>query len=134
MTHNAAPSELPDAVFLAALEDDLNTPQAISELHRISKELTPDQMLSSARLLGLLAQENDPIFWPDLPGYAAEYEATIRELLDLRKLAREKRDFESSDRLRKGFADAGLIVQDTPQGAVWSESPNFDPKKLEALK
>jgi len=58
----------------------------------------------------------------------------VERLLKERADARAARDFVRADILRDGFAAAGLIVRDTPDGAVWEASDSFDPTKLEALR
>ena len=57
----------------------------------------------------------------------------IEALLVERAAARKARDFARADALRDGFAAAGVIVKDTPEGAEWELAPDFDAAKLEAL-
>ncbi|MDX1448054.1 MAG: cysteine--tRNA ligase [Acidimicrobiia bacterium] len=48
-----------------------------------------------------------------------EPESTIEALLERRTKARSERDFATSDAIRDGLAEAGIIVEDTPDGARW---------------
>ena len=45
-----------------------------------------------------------------------------QELLDRRVAARDRRDWEESDRLRALLAERGIIVEDTPQGQRWKRA------------
>jgi cysteinyl-tRNA synthetase len=141
-TANATPTEAPDERLLSALADDLNTPQAIAELHRISKEGTSDQLASSARLLGLLMREGDPAFNSHVASYDSEFEETIRETIELRRLgletAREaalaSKNFSAVDALKSALTAAGVEVRMTKSGVELVPGPDFDPAKLEALQ
>jgi cysteinyl-tRNA synthetase len=64
-----------------------------------------------------------------------EHQELIKELLEQRQLARANKDYARADILRDGFQEAGLVVQDDPDGGVtYKRLDNFDPSKLEALK
>ena len=63
-----------------------------------------------------------------------EVASLVERLLGERAAARKAKDFARADALRDGFAAAGVLVKDTPDGATWELSPDFDPAKLEALK
>lgn len=139
---DATPTEAPDERLLAALCDDLNTPQAIAELHRISKEDSPDALASSARLLGLLMNEGDAAFYPNVAGYDLVFEELIAETIALRKqaleLARDSaiatKDFSDVDRMKRELLSAGVEVRMSKTGVELVPGPDFDPAKLEALK
>ena len=126
-------TDAPDGVVsdgvLAALADDLNTAGAIAELYRLAGEGDAAGLKASARLLGFLTE--------DLGGWDAidtgDYGARIEALLKERAAVRAAKDFARSDALRDGFAAAGVIVKDTPDGATWEAGPDFDPSKLDEL-
>ncbi|MFM8501813.1 MAG: cysteine--tRNA ligase, partial [Fluviibacter sp.] len=44
-----------------------------------------------------------------------EIEARIQERLD----ARKTKDFATADRVRKELLEAGVVLEDTPQGTIW---------------
>ena len=118
-----------DAGFTAALEDDLNTPKAIAELHQLDDQVS---LLSGAdalsaklklkgcgALLGLLQQEPEDWFsWrpPDAVLDAAEIESRIAA----RATARARRRFEEADHIRDGLAVEGVVLEDKPDGTtIW---------------
>ncbi len=124
--------DAPHPDVLAALADDLNTPLALSALHRIAREEAPQTLLNSARILGLLQGEFESSFQGKT--FDAEIEATIEEMIELRKIARENKDFAQADKVRDAFVAAGVTIKDTKDGVSWEVGPDFDPSKLEALK
>jgi len=44
---------------------------------------------------------------------------TIDRMIDLRIEAKKSKNFAEADRIRKELADAGIILEDTPQGTTW---------------
>ncbi len=129
-------ADRPHAGVVDALCDDLNTPLAIQHLHAQAKQVEKagvgaSILRASANLLGLLSDELGG--WEAAPVANMEFSARIEALLVERASARKAKDFARADALRDGFAAAGVIVKDTPQGADWELSPDFDPAKLEAL-
>jgi cysteinyl-tRNA synthetase len=117
---------------IAALSDDLNTPRAIAELHQLANAGDANTLKASAQLLGLLLDGMGG--WAEEPEAGAEAAALIDSLLAARAEARKARDFARADAIRDAFAAAGVIVKDTPQGAEWELSPDFDPSRLEDVK
>ncbi len=115
---NDAPTE-----FLQALKDDLNTPAAFAELHKLAKQAnsTTDktsrvklkkQLLSAGKLLGILQQ--DPNEW--FTGTVNLDEDEIQKLLNSRAQAKKDKDFQLADGIRDKLADMGVQVLDHPDG------------------
>ncbi len=114
--------DMPD-VFMGALEDDLNTPAAISELHGLAKqartasgqnakEMLKGQLLAAGRLLGILQQ--DPAAW--FRGASEIDEAEILRLVELRSSAKKERNFKQADEIREQLTAMGIQLQDRPDG------------------
>ncbi len=111
----------------AALDDDLNTPQALSELARLAGELrrsdsAEDRMrlqshvLGAGLALGLLQQPVAAWFGRGAPD---SDDARIQSLIDERAAAKRSRDFARSDAIRDQLASEGIVLEDTPQGVRW---------------
>lgn len=119
----------PSAEFIAALEDDLNTPRAIAALFNLARDLNrignaaeapalAKQLRASAAILGLLDQ--DPAEWCRVGGAATDDSAAeIDALLLERNAARKARDFAAADRIRDQLLAMSVIIEDGPAGSSW---------------
>ena len=133
-----AGAAIPDAVE-AALDDDLNTPQALAELAAIAGqarvlrsaiaqgEASGDgpmqalaalaaQLRAGGRALGLLQQA--PSAWFGR-GASADDDVRIQGLVEERAAAKKARDFARADAIREQLAAEGVVLEDTPQGVRW---------------
>jgi len=115
-----------DEEFVAALEDDLNTPKALAALFRLAKSARDEgatddervqaaaQLRASAELMGLLNADPDEWFQSDA---VDELEATaIRELVKLREQLRAEGKYDEADDIRDKLEAEGVEVEDTPEG------------------
>jgi len=129
--HHAAHVEAadagPDSDVLAALADDLNTPEALAALHARANALNKAgdvaeaaehkaALLGGGALLGLLRAE--PESW--LKGAVSQDEAAeIERLIAERGDARTRKDFATADRIRDDLKARGIVLEDGPQGTTW---------------
>jgi cysteinyl-tRNA synthetase len=122
--------------FLDAMNDDLNTPQAIAVLFELSKEvnaaLSLDEKFSASSLqsveellrelgstlLGIIPVKDQEVFAAD----AAFETELIRLLLSVRNEARRQKLFALSDMIRDGLKKIGIIVEDKKDETVWKKS------------
>jgi cysteinyl-tRNA synthetase len=114
----------PPPGVLAALCDDLNTPQAIAELSALATDANKSgerdwprlkgEMLAAGALLGLL--QADPEDWARGDKDDAQ---RIDGLVAARVAARAARNFAEADRIRKELAAEGVEIMDGPDGSTW---------------
>ena len=113
-----------------ALEDDLNTPLALSVLHEIAtrvnkskndeeKEELAASLKASGSLLGLLQADPENWFKGQSEGEAEEDE--ILSLIQARNQARARKDFSEGDRIRDTLLERGIILEDTTEGTTWKK-------------
>lgn len=120
------PTEL-DSLFnetkhniLSALADDLNTPEALSILGKLVSYMQniPIPSVEGKYTNGMLAFL-DELFGLGLNG-RPDISDEQKQILKKRGVARDNKDFETSDILRDQLNEQGIEVRDTPHGQVWS--------------
>ena len=113
-----------------ALDDDLNTPLALSEVARIAgearkastteeKAALKSQLLGAGLALGLLQQAPDAWF---NRGASNDDDTRIQQLVEERTAAKKARDFARADAIRDQLASEGILLEDTPQGVRWKRA------------
>ncbi|MGH8462097.1 MAG: DALR domain-containing protein, partial [Stenotrophobium sp.] len=118
------------AVFIAALEDDLNTPAALAELFELVRALNKAesttekarikaQLLDAASLLGLLHQSPAAWFATATAHNGQIGEAEIDALVAARLAARAAKNWAESDRIRDQLKAQGVLVEDSKDGQRW---------------
>jgi cysteinyl-tRNA synthetase len=113
--------------FAAAMDNDLNTPEAIAVLFDVARDANKARdagdlgCAAAARSLfdDLLAG----VLGIDVVGGREQDHALLGDvvqlLLEQRQLARKRRDFAAADAIRERLSDLGVTVEDTPDGARW---------------
>jgi cysteinyl-tRNA synthetase len=120
-------------LFDAALADDLNISGALAALFDLVRDVNVaiesgapgvgDEEAVEAALhaadavLGVLD-------WPEEPAVAADglTDEEIERRIQARAEARGRRDFKAADAIRDELAAAGVVIEDTPQGARWKRA------------
>ncbi|MEL7115304.1 MAG: cysteine--tRNA ligase [Pseudomonadota bacterium] len=126
---DAGEAPFPGAV-LAHLADDLNTPGALAEMHRMASVGDADGLSAAGALLGLLTE--------DLAGWEKVEEIPIEALTAkfnaVRAEAMASKDFAALDAMKKGLIEAGVEVRMSKEGVALEAQPGVDLAKLEALR
>ena len=111
----------------AALDDDLNTPEAYAALHELrdaasglegdARAAAIAELRDAGRLMGFFNLSAAEWFQGgSTDGPSAE---EIDALLIQRNDARKAKDFATADRIRDELAASGIVIEDGPDGATW---------------
>lgn len=133
--------------FKAAMDDDFSTPEAMAVLFDLANDVNKSKSIESATLLkglgkviGLLQRDSNEFLQGEAQNVvsvggisasdnqfdtptvslvpltsSSEIDAQITKRLE----AKKAKNFAEADAIRKELADAGIILEDTPQGTTW---------------
>ena len=116
--------------FIHAMNDDFNSPVAISVLFDIARDINKlreqnniaqatilaSQLKKSASIFGLL-QENPEEF---LQGEInSDFSAQVEALIAQRNAARKNKDFQAADRVRDELKKLNVVIEDSATGTKW---------------
>ena len=117
------------ARFMASMDDDLNTPEAIAVLHEVSGLLNREK--DAARIttlaatlktlgaqLGILQGDPDSVMQGGVSDAEMSADA-IDKLIEARALARAEKDFARSDEIRDELQAAGIVLEDAGGKTIW---------------
>lgn len=94
--------------FVAAMEDDMNTPEALRILSQMTGAPPTQSLLNKLdSYLGLKLSDR------------ADITTEQKRLIELREKARDKKDFAASDELRQKLFTQGIGVEDGQTGTRW---------------
>jgi cysteinyl-tRNA synthetase len=119
------------ARFREAMDDDFNTPVALSVLFELAGEANRGdaqarQLLRSlAALLGLIERDPMRVRRSGLRGAEAQSQtaglddAAVADRVAQRSAAKKARRFDEADRIRAELAQQGIVLEDGPSGTIW---------------
>ncbi len=124
------------ARFQKAMDDDFNTPEALSVLHDLvrqgnSRMAQPDYWEDSAAVEDLHGMLEEFVVITELlgvtprdePSSSAEVtEGLLALALEMRETARAAGRFEEADAIRSSLKELGITVEDSPEGPRWRRS------------
>ena len=112
--------------FEEAMDDDLNTADAVSAIFELVKfanthageassaefiKTVKDEIISLSDILGLLVDKKEE-----------NLDAEIENLIAERQAARKARDFKRADEIRDQLLAQGIILEDTREGVKWKRA------------
>lgn len=119
---------LADEPFYHALNDDLNTPIAIAEVHALAKQLhkaAEDQkpalkarILAAGNLLGILEQDAQEWLQGAASGDAISA-VDIEALIEERQRAKLDKNYTRADEIREELLGQGVALEDSREGTQW---------------
>ncbi|MFI5067607.1 MAG: cysteine--tRNA ligase [Streptosporangiales bacterium] len=133
VTGPAPARDLVPPAFAGALDDDLSVPQALAVLHETVRAgnnalAAGDTAAVATRLaevramLGVLGLDPLAEPWADAGSgddLRTVVDALVGVALAQRQAARERKDYAAADAIRDGLQEAGVVIEDTPQGPRW---------------
>ena len=115
--------------FIKSMNDDLNTPEALSTLFGLAKLInssqdTQDQSMYAStmrelgKVLGLLNDSSEAFLQ-----YGAKLaDEEISKKIEERNQARDNKDFQKADQIRDQLAAQGILLDDSSDGTSWKKS------------
>lgn len=114
--------------FFAAMNDDFNTPIALSVLFEVVTALNNAReennlaqaaelatlLKKMANILGILERDPEAFLQGDVKDTTA-----IEQLIAQREEARRSKNWALADELRQKLTDLGIALEDTPGGTIW---------------
>lgn len=115
--------------FIEAMDDDFNTPVALSQLFGFTREV--NIYLSSPEQKNKDVLEEILKFYQELAGkilgilkdfdQEESFEQEIKKLIEEREKARKERNWVKSDQIRDKLQEKGILLEDTPSGVRWKK-------------
>ncbi|UJF24002.1 cysteine--tRNA ligase [Suttonella sp. R2A3] len=116
------------ADFDAAMNDDFNTPKALSVLFDLARALnkaTGDEaailtatLRALSSRLGLLTRDPAEVIKGKQQSDGLDAQ-TIEARIAERQQAKQAKDFAKADAIRDALAEQGVLIKDTPEGTEW---------------
>ncbi|ABN53272.1 MAG TPA: cysteine--tRNA ligase [Hungateiclostridium thermocellum] len=114
------------AKFIEAMDDDINTADAIAAIFDIVKEVNTNinaTSNSSKEIIDFslsLIKELGGVLGIAQKSRQKVLDKEIEELIERRQKARKEKDWKTADEIRDKLKEMGIILEDTPQGVKWT--------------
>jgi len=113
--------------FVDAMNDDLNTPEAMAVLFETCRALnkaSSDELIGAfyamLQVFNLLNHEADVWFQG-----ADTDTAAIQALVEARDAAKAAKDYARADQIRDELSAQGIVLEDTPEGTRWKKADSI---------
>ncbi|MHC2994257.1 MAG: cysteine--tRNA ligase [Candidatus Atribacteria bacterium] len=116
--------------FIEAMDDDFNTPVALSRLFGFAREV--NIYLNSPGLKNKLVLQEIYEFYQEFAGQILgilkeveleeSFEQEIEDLIKEREEARKAKNWKKSDQIRDELREKGVLLEDTPEGVRWRKN------------
>ena len=130
-TDEHIPSEYSEK-FHDAMQDDFNSPSAISVLFEMVKQINilkkedqlthanalASELISLSNILGILSENPEEYFTSGIN----LSDEDIEQAIERRNKARQEKDFELSDKIRDDLLKEGIILEDKGTKTIWKKS------------
>ncbi|HEV8025228.1 MAG TPA: cysteine--tRNA ligase [Candidatus Nanopelagicales bacterium] len=128
------------SAFDEAMDDDINTPQAIAVIHGVVREgntalAAGDRDAAHAHVVSVVSMLDslglNPLAANWMAGRSGDrlvdvVDDLVRVALEQRQAARERKDYAAADAIRDQLTATGIAIEDTPDGPRWSVSEPGD--------
>ena len=112
--------------FIAAMDDDLNTADALAAVFNLVREINT----AIANGAGKNTLEECARTFDELNGVLGlvynrktdNIDGEIEKLINKRTEARKNKDFKTADEIRDKLKSMGIVLEDTPQGVKWTRA------------
>ena len=109
--------------FIDAMEDDLNTADALSAVFELTREINVGIAAAPTKAwcqeaLALL-DELCGVLGLALSGEQESLDSEVEALIHQRTQARKEKDFAKADAIRDRLKEMGIVLEDTPAGVKW---------------
>mgnify|MGYP004495337545 FL=1 len=112
--------------FIAAMEDDLNTADAMAALFNLVRDINTFIASNNEKAaIEACAEEFDTLAYVLGLVYnrgSKTLDSEVEKLIEERTAARKAKDFKTADAIRDKLKEMGITLEDTPQGVKWSRS------------
>ncbi|KAF5087274.1 cysteine--tRNA ligase [Acetobacterium wieringae] len=112
--------------FIAAMDDDINTADAIAVIFELVRDLNSNLDATSSQP-AIMAGQNTFAELTGVLGLAVKEKETnldeaVEDLIAQRQAARKAKDFKRADEIRDELLAKGIVLEDTREGVKWKKA------------